>query len=215
MGEKLGTESKKEITANNIVIAVLAVMLFSHVLSLANELYDLAATTLPDYWTMAKEGLIVAAFAFGLYHTIRGTLSSAKLGFVIVAYLVVFLLYDLVMESTLWRGSVPGDMNSAKNVLNRIFVYIQLFIGAVAAFFYFIKNSNKKIWVVLIVVVYALYIIRNVYCIVDSICYQVQNYYSEPISPFVTRDLAATLAKVPFWIVMIYQAIILYKKRKA
>ena len=160
-----------------------------------------------------KAIFLVTIFTYGLFQAVKESLSPKKIGTIIVAYFISLFIYSLILEiphlaRNYWNFDFANTLNYYLNVLFRL---IQYALGAVAAFLFFIRKNNKKIVAVLLVVICAIRIIYNIrYFICDMGDFDVY----QPLNRSVLSITISNLSPVILFCLIIFQVIILYKKRK-
>ena len=145
-------------SANNVMIALYAFVVISYFVTIVDILIRVPFLELPlksgniddshiELLITQVLGLVIRMlfFAYGFFHAIRGTLSPKKMGAVIMAYfgsMCITTDHGVFARGTIWQLIAVG-----------IFLILPNMIGAVAAFFYFIRSKNAKIWLYTILTV--------------------------------------------------------------
>ena len=138
--------------ANGIMIALYAFVIISSVITAADIVlrfpFKSEAIDYSDMQLIVIHllGLFCQAtlFFYGLFHAVKGTLSSKRMGIVIVAYFCV-----ICITSTGNYSKITAWQIAAVEVA-RIIPYV---LGAIASVFYYVFNNNNKLFPGMIYVV--------------------------------------------------------------
>ena len=199
-------------TANNIMTALYAVTLLALTLPFIDALLTQSIT--PDSFKGNIPALIatvlkIIIFTYGLINAIKGSLSPKRMGAVIGAFFLSNCIANSNALSVLFSQITlskiqPGDLLmiigfSAFSLLPGI-------CGAVAAFFFFIKNKKQIIWPVLIMTVSCIGILFSAFG-----KFSILIRYSEEYSLIHTLGLILSIA---VFALIICQTVTLMRKRK-
>ena len=201
-------------TANNIMIALYAVALIGLIVPMLNAMLtrdmgiDILTSTVVV--TLIAFALKVFAFGYGLVNAIKGSLSPKRMGAVIGAF---FTAMCITSAETLTRV-FPRNILSVefKNGvflnLAAIFVLLMLpgILGALATFFFFMKNSKHKIWPVLIMLTSSWLILMQAVSTGTML-----TRYNES---YTLQNTLSLILNTAIYALIIYQTITLLRKRK-
>ena len=191
---------------NNIMIVVYALVVLSYLITVVDIVIRL--TLVPDNaMNPASINLLViqvlglsipiAAFLYGLVNAVRGTLSPKKLGAILVAYFAASIIADTnrMMPLKAWQyfAAIGVDV-----------VLPNLFAG-IAAFYYFIKADNRKVWICLIALASIWGILWAVITMYPSI--------SGAGERLALKSTFGTVLSISIYVLILFQTYILYKKR--
>lgn len=190
--------------ANNVMIGLYACIVFSFVATmidiiirfpLQSEYIDYSDIELIVINVL---GLVIQSvfFAYGLVHSLRGSLSPKRMGIVIAA----FFSSMCITSST----NIPKDATWQMLILVIILI-IPSVVGAVTSILFFICGRNHKRLPVLVYLSSIFGIVRILLSIIQTI------YYSnQPVSMNTTIGM---LLKISIYGLIIYQTNVLCKKR--
>ena len=201
-------------TANNIMIALYAVALIGLIVPMLNAMLtrdlgiDILTSTIVV--TLIAFALKVFAFGYGLVNAIKGSLSPKRMGAVIGAF---FAAMCITSAETLTRVFPPNIISvEFKNgdllKVAAIFVLMMLpgILGALATFFFFMKNSKHKIWPVLIMLTSSWLILMQAVSTGTML-----TRYNES---YTLKNTLSLILNNAVYALIIYQTITLLKKRK-
>lgn len=203
--------------ANNIMIALYAIVVLYYSIDLVNEL--LALYVQPDKylwnWGIAISALKIVIFTYGLVTAIRGTLSPKKMGVVIVAFLGLKILNFFI---ELAEGFyLDGTAMSMRGIwLDCIFSIVLV----LAVLILFIGKKNQIIWLLVISFLSLVKIIRNLIDCYDIISFaRFNNSLPEDqrwimVSDTTYSSVISLLLPVALYALIIFQTYTLYRKRK-
>ena len=203
--------------ANNIMIALYAIVVLYYSIDLVNEL--LALYVQPDKylwnWGIAISALKIVIFTYGLVTAIRGTLSPKKMGVVIVAFLGLKILNFFI---ELAEGFyLDGTAMSMRGIwLDCIFSIVLV----LAVLLLFIGKKNQIIWLLVISFLSLVKIIRNLIDCYDIISFaRFNNSLPEDqrwimVSDTTYSSVISLLLPVALYALIIFQTYTLYRKRK-
>ena len=203
--------------ANNIMIALYAIVVLYYSIDLVNEL--LALYVQPDKylwnWGIAISALKIIIFTYGLVTAIRGTLSPKKMGVVIVAFLGLKILNFFI---ELAEGFyLDGTSMSMRGIwLDCIFSIVLV----LAVLILFIGKKNQIIWLLVISFLSLVKIIRNLIDCYDIISFaRFNNSLPEDqrwimVSDTTYSSVISLLLPVALYALIIFQTYTLYRKRK-
>ncbi|MBP5598141.1 MAG: helix-turn-helix transcriptional regulator [Pseudobutyrivibrio sp.] len=203
--------------ANNIMIALYAIVVLYYSIDLVNEL--LALYVQPDKylwnWGIAISALKIVIFTYGLVTAIRGTLSPKKMGVVIVAFLGLKILNFFI---ELAEGFyLDGTAMSMRGIwLDCIFSIVLV----LAILILFIGKKNQIIWLLVISFLSLVKIIRNLIDCYDIISFaRFNNSLPEDqrwimVSDTTYSSVISLLLPVALYALIIFQTYTLYRKRK-
>lgn len=203
--------------ANNIMIALYAIVVLYYSIDLVNEL--LALYVQPDKylwnWGIAISALKIVIFTYGLVTAIRGTLSPKKMGVVIVAFLGLKILNFFI---ELAEGFyLDGTSMSMRGIwLDCIFSIVLV----LAVLILFIGKKNQIIWLLVISFLSLVRIIRNLIDCYDIISFaRFNNSLPEDqrwimVSDTTYSSVISLLLPVALYTLIIFQTYTLYRKRK-
>ncbi|MBR5650041.1 helix-turn-helix domain-containing protein [Pseudobutyrivibrio sp.] len=203
--------------ANNIMIALYAIVVLYYSIDLVNEL--LALYVQPDKylwnWGIAISALKIVIFTYGLVTAIRGTLSPKKMGVVIAAFLGLKILNFFI---ELAEGFyLDGTSMSMRGIwLDCIFSIVLV----LAVLILFIGKKNQIIWLLVISFLSLVKIIRNLIDCYDIISFaRFNNSLPEDqrwimVSDTTYSSVISLLLPVALYALIIFQTYTLYRKRK-
>lgn len=203
--------------ANNIMIALYAIVVLYYSIDLVNEL--LALYVQPDKylwnWGIAISALKIVIFTYGLVTAIRGTLSPKKMGVVIVAFLGLKILNFFIelAEGFYFDGT---SMSMRGIWLDCIFSIVLV----LAVLILFIGKKNQIIWLLVISFLSLVKIIRNLIDCYDIISFaRFNNSLPEDqrwimVSDTTYSSVISLLLPVALYALIIFQTYTLYRKRK-
>lgn len=203
--------------ANNIMIALYAIVVLYYSIDLVNEL--LALYVQPDKylwdWGIAISALKIIIFTYGLVTAIRGTLSPKKMGVVIAAFLGLKILNFFI---ELAEGFyLDGTSMSMRGIwLDCIFSIVLV----LAVLILFIGKKNQIIWLLVISFLSLVKIIRNLIDCYDIISFaRFNNSLPEDqrwimVSDTTYSSVISLLLPVALYALIIFQTYTLYRKRK-
>ncbi|MBO4458576.1 MAG: helix-turn-helix transcriptional regulator [Butyrivibrio sp.] len=216
--------------ANNVMIFFYAVLIFSFLAVMSwsvltqdwKYLINWAAKcndplSIVNIVVVILGGIVrVAIFTYGLIQSINGNLSPKKIGLIMVAYYASF-----IFEFTEDLINVYGPRTECSFV--SLFCHLPEVIGAVSAFVYFIRKNNKVIWPGLLLGASIWKVIETVKNSVIYISYVIERYTEEnqfhdgltfQRKLYIYRSLLIMVSELLICGLIIYQVIVLYRKRK-
>ena len=145
-------------TANNIMTALYAVALIVLIVPMLNAAltgnWEIDKVTSTIIVTLISFALKVFAFGYGLVNAIKGSLSPKRMGAVIGAFFTAMCITNAEVLTRVFPPNILSVEFKNGEILRvaAIFLLQMLpgIIGALATFFFFIRNSKHKIWPVLI-----------------------------------------------------------------
>ena len=212
--------------ANNVVIALYALTAFSllmQVMSFISQDIIAIATRHPGVIVDDHEVILTAVpqisyvlqmfvIMFGLIQAIKGTLSPKRIGATIIAFLAAETLAETVIY-------VSQYVRFAENLKLTLFILkiIPGIIIAVSAFFFFIRKSKKIIWFILISIVSIVIMLGSIFAYASLISMSIDmNTQAEQQQGFISAiGPRYFFPRVALYGLFLYQALILWKKRKA
>jgi hypothetical protein len=210
-------------TGNELLIAIYALVVLARLLQLINvfsaslPVLNLANSMTTTYaLTVSLLGilehvLIIAAFSYGLIQAIKGSLTPSRAGMTLVTYFCIVLVYNLVFYLSILANHQWNFEILKLNLFNWLYYLIELAVGLLSAYFFFIRNSNKRIWPVLLLLVSVVKIFRRIIEIT-----QIYKNSEVDVSPFhnsITTLAVDVLPSMLLFGLIIYQVITLYRKR--
>ena len=140
----------------------------------------------------------IAAFLYGLVHAVRGTLSPKRMGTVLVAYFAACIIAatNHMMPLKAWQQfAVMGVRVVLPNML-----------AGIAAFYYFIRVDNRKIWICLLALTSVWGIFQAVITLYPAML-GTEEFLALNISTRLVLSIAID-------VLVLYQTYTLYKKRR-
>ena len=139
----------------------------------------------------------IVAFLYGLVNAVRGSLSPKRMGAVLVAYFVACIITDTnhMMPLKAWQYFAAMGVS----------VVIPNLLAGIAAFFYFIRVDNRKIWICLIA-------LTSIWGIFQAII----TMYPAVIGAgeFLALNISSRIVlSIAIYVLILYQTYTLYKKR--
>ncbi|MBR4670677.1 MAG: helix-turn-helix domain-containing protein [Butyrivibrio sp.] len=219
--------------ANNILIMLYAFIVVSFLILILDELTTNiiaistgtrepalnGTSTVIEISGQIRNVLYMIIFAYGLVHALKGTLSPKRVGAVIVSFFSLELLYLNVGYISLFI-ECPSLWDHA-HILEP-FVLIPLvnisgyLIIVLSAFFFFIRNSKRIIWMILLCAFFAIRIITTVWGYLGTFSLRMGTstdmFWEQDCSD--THLIVSSLFQIILFGLFIYQTITLYKKRK-
>ena len=192
---------------NGIMIVVYAFVVFIHLITVADIIVrltsvpsDVISPELIDLLVIQVLGLSIpiVAFLYGLVNAVRGTLSSKRLGAILVAFFAISIVVtdaNRMMPLKAWQYFA---------VIGAGVVLLNLLAG-IATFFFFIKADNRKIWVCLIA-------LTSVWGIIRAIMIRHPAMFGTGVPLALNISLRIVLS-IAIYVLIIYQTYTLYKKR--
>lgn len=208
-----GKEMKKEVernpvienkAANNIMIMFYAFVVVSFIISVVDIIlrfpFQSEAIGYSDIQLIVIHvlGLLIQItfFSYGLFQAVRGTLSPKRMGVVIMAFFGAMCITTTGNYSNLSAGQVAAV---------GVTLIVPCVLGAIASFFYYIRNDKNKIIPGLIYVVS----IWGIFLIIIS---NIQMFRS---GQFLSMNSTINLVlKIAIYGLVLYQTYILGIKRK-
>ena len=187
---------------NSIMIVVYAFVVLLHLITIVDIIVRL--TFVPSN-TISQEliellviqvlglSIPVVAFLYGLVNAIRGTLSPKRLGAILVAFFAISIVAtktNHMMQLKAWQYfAVIGAGVVLPNLL-----------AGIAAFFFFIRADNRKIWICLIA-------LTSVWGIIWHTA------MFETDMPLALNISSGIVLSIAIYVLILYQTYTLYKKR--
>ena len=225
-------------TINNLTIALLALITLSYFWEIAWRAMfwyvDKDANFFSE-WSVALGPMVfVIIFSYGLYHAIRDTLTPKHIGVILITYFAI----ELIIDGGFYLSNIGSSLTEIKEYsrgadkqyLIRSFLMFQLkglvtvffsyILGIVASFFHFIRQGIRKLWVNMIIIAAAIKIIDTLYIFGLNIAdqkFEVANSSNVEyfIVDFIIKEsVAQAILGIALCILIIYQAITLYRKRR-
>ncbi len=187
---------------NSVMIVVYALVVLSYLITVVDIVFRL--TLVPDdannpplinFLVIQVLGLSipVVAFLYGLVNAIRGTLSPKRLGAILVAFFAISIVAtktNHMMQLKAWQYfAVIGAGVVLPNLL-----------AGIAAFFFFIRADNRKIWICVIALTSVWGIIRH-------------TAMFETDMPLALNISSRIVLSIAIYALILYQTYTLYKKR--
>ena len=201
-------------TANNIMIALYAVALIGLIVPMLNALLtrdwgiDILTSTIVV--TLIAFALKVFAFGYGLVNAIKGSLSPKRMGAVIGAFFTAMCITSAETLTRVFPRNILSVEFKNGDFLNvaAIFVLLMLpgILGALATFFFFMKNSKHKIWPVLIMLTSSWLILMQAVSTGTML-----TRYNES---YTLQNTLSLILNTAIYALIIYQTITLLRKRK-
>ncbi len=191
---------------NNIMILLYAFVVLSYLITVFDIVLRL--TLVPDNAMNSSSiyllviqvlglSISIVAFLYGLVNAVRGSLSPKRMGAVLVAYFVACIITDTnhMMPLKAWQYfAVMG-----------VSVVLPNLLAGIAAFFYFIRAYNRKIWICLIV-------LTSIWGIFQAIII----LYPAALGAgeFLPLNSSSRIVlSIAIYVLILYQTYTLYKKR--
>ena len=154
-------------TANHIMIVLYSFVVLSFMVTVVDILIGLQASEAAKYsdihviaiWILAL-AIQIAAFLYGLFHAVKGTLAPKRMGAVIAAYYAAICItnvYSLL--------GFTGPLRWQMVVSGAISMIIPNIVGAIASYFYFIRYNKHALCINLIVITSIWGIFRSAFTI--------------------------------------------------
>ena len=187
---------------NSVMIVVYALVVLSYLITVVDIVFRL--TLVPDdannpplinFLVIQVLGLSIpiVAFLYGLVNAIRGTLSPKRLGAILVAFFAISIVAtkaNHMMQLKAWQYfAVIGAGVVLPNLL-----------AGIAAFFFFIRADNRKIWICVIALTSVWGIIRH-------------TAMFETDMPLALNISSRIVLSIAIYVLILYQTYTLYKKR--
>ena len=223
-------------TINNLTIALLALITLSYFWEIAwRVMYWCINGDMGFYseWKVAfAPMLFLIVFSYGLYHAIRDTLSPKHIGIILITYFAVELifeggfflsgLFDSIMEIKEYVREVdkPYAIKSTIQFQLRgvLTVFLPFILGIVASFFHFIREGKRKLWVNMITIASVIRTMYTVFVFVNRM--HIPRIEADDIANNFLMDImikdsvAQAVLEIVLYILIIYQAVTLYRKRR-
>lgn len=201
-------------TANNIMIALYAVALIGLIVPMLNAMLtrdmgiDILTSTVVV--TLIAFALKVFAFGYGLVNAIKGSLSPKRMGAVIGAFFTAMCITSAETLTRVFPRNILSVEFKNGDFLNvaAIFVLLMLpgILGALATYFFFMKNSKHKIWPVFIMLTSSWLILMQAVSTGTML-----TRYNES---YTLQNTLSLILNIAVYALIIYQTITLLKKRK-
>lgn len=191
---------------NNIMIVLYAFIVFSFMVRVLDVVYrlpmasndvELGAIEVIAF-SLVGAVLQIVVFIFGLVNSIKGTLSPKRMGVVNVVFFGAMCLSE---------NNYLFHVETWKMVGVLVLLTIPSLAGAVASFMYYINNKNHSILIAMIILPAVWGIIRNTASSIIMIRSSIDG-----ISLYASIN---TLLTISIYVLIIYQTMILLKKRMA
>ena len=192
---------------NNIVIVLYAFVVLSYLITVFDIVIrlilvpDNAINSSTIYFLVIQVvglSISIAAFLYGLVHAVRGTLSPKRMGAVLVAYFAACIVTAASHRMPLkaWQQfAVMGVRVVLPNML-----------AGIAAFYYFIRVDNRKIWICLISFTSVWGIFQAVITLYPTML---------GAEEFLALNISSRLVlSIAIDVLVLYQTYTLYKKRR-
>lgn len=211
--------------ANNVVIALYAFTAISFLVQVLNlifqDIVEIATrhpgVVIDDYAVITSAApqivyiLQMIVITYGLIQAIKGTLSPKRIGAVIISFFAAEFLAETVVYV---RQCIRFTENP--ELLLFLVKIIPGIIIALSAYFFFIRKSQKNIWFILISVVSIIKMLGTVYAYVCMIFWRIDmNTQVEQGQAIFSEFGQFFVLRVALYGLFLYQALILWKKRKA
>ena len=208
---------------NNIMIVLYAAVVFSYLIAgvgvvvrvLASESFQLVPFQICQFIGITVS---IAAFIYGLICVVSGTLSPKRMGAVLIAYFLASFITDVdkIIEGIVLNESSPSTLRTwmAITIMAIAFV-LPMVWGAMSAFFFFIRNQNRKIWAISIAIVSIWGICQAIYSLYISVVLtklSVNNTITLPLLEAENQYAKAVLL-IAIYMLLLYQTYTLYQKR--
>ncbi len=209
---------------NNIMIVLYAAVVISYLISavgIAVRMFALEAFQLIPVQVIFQFtgiGVSIAAFIYGLISAVKGTLSPKRMGAVLIAYFMSSFIIDAdgAFEMFFLSGASLMFFRTWKIIaVTTIISFVPMALGSVAAFFFFIRSQNRKIWAFAIAAVSLWGIIcavNSLYVSVIVVKVNVKAGITEPVLSAEYYSVRAVLL-IAIYVLGLYQTYTLYKKR--
>ena len=139
----------------------------------------------------------IASFSFGLFNSIRETLSPKRTGIVIVAYFVAMCMTSMEMMT-------EGDRYFRFAIIMRLLIpYI---LGTVSSYLYFMRNKNS--------IVFRIFIYAISTAEISVILYSNYTYMKVIPNEILMTNTISMILNVAIYGLIIYQTYTLNRKRK-
>ncbi len=192
--------------ANNMMIVLYAFVVLSYLITVFDIVLRL--TLVPDnamnpssiYLLVIQVlglSISIVAFLYGLVNAIKGSLSPKRMGAVLVAYFVACIIADTnhMMPLKAWQYFAAMGVS----------VVLPNLLAGIAAFFYFIKVDNRKIWLCLIALTSIHGIFRTIITLYPAVL---------GAGEFLALNISSRIVlSIAIYVLILYQTYTLYKKR--
>ena len=201
-------------TANNIMTALYAVALIVLIVPMLNAAltgnWEIDKVTSTIIVTLISFALKVFAFGYGLVNAIKGSLSPKRMGAVIGAFFTAMCITNAEVLTRVFPPNILSVEFKNGEILRvaAIFLLQMLpgIVGALATFFFFIRNSKHKIWPVLIMLTASWLILLQAVS-TGTMLTRFNDFYS-------LKNTLGLILNTAVCALIIYQTITLLKKRK-
>ena len=212
-------ENKK---ANNFIIVFYTFVVFSRIF----QFVDVLSRCIPpmklwdfiklypynfsmSFITWLKILLIISVFSYGLVQAVKREFTPKKVGAVIFSYFTVSFICTIAVDIVLCAQNNWDATFLEMNIVNFVLYSIQFAIGAVASYFYFIRNYNKIFWPILILLVSGIGIFAKLLDVFSTSLADLPKWHID-----LTSFLVDEITPIILFSLVIYQVVMLYLKRK-
>ena len=201
-------------TANNIMTALYAVALIVLIVPMLNAAltgnWEIDKVTSTIIVTLISFALKVFAFGYGLVNAIKDSLSPKRMGAVIGAFFTAMCITNAEVLTRVFPPNILSVEFKNGEILRvaAIFLLQMLpgIVGALATFFFFIRNSKHKIWPVLIMLTASWLILLQAVS-TGTMLTRFNDFYS-------LKNTLGLILNTAVCALIIYQTITLLKKRR-
>ena len=204
--------------ANNIMIALYAVVVLSMIIPIIDQLLRIPGTKEPFFELANTPGvriiltsavIKIICFIFGLVNALRGMFSPKRMGVVIVGFFIANSISTFSILPQLTFSSIHGLFLRGVGWQTLVVMLIPLTpnaVAAIAAFVYFLWGKKQIVWPVLV-------IFTSVFQIVITIASKITilNRYSDL---FTMNQTLTIILSIAIYGLFIFQTITLVIKRK-
>ncbi|WP_051594123.1 helix-turn-helix domain-containing protein [Butyrivibrio sp. AE3003] len=223
---------------NNMVIALYAVVVISFFIKIAERAMiffiqsfkSLSESRPMNYMQGSVDERIVIlryivyviVFSFALYHAIKDTLTPKKIGVMMMSYFITLFLLDgiIVIDyfGSFYASMIDGAPDSMrwlrKVVVELMRATVPGGIGALASYFFFIRENNRKVWVNMFTVISIVGIIGNMLNTYHDISKARMFFPAASMVTTTARETAADFVLgIAVFVLIVYQSNVLYRKR--
>jgi hypothetical protein len=178
-----------------------------------------------------EQVILMLVFGYGLFNTIRDTLTPKKIGIILIAFFTSFLIFHVVVLAVLNRGysdfyktfvvEGSGVMYYFQMILENLVIPAVLGIaGIVSSYFYFIRDGKRSIWRIMVILVSIAGVVIKAITVASKMSnLKFETINSSTASIVDTRLLASeNVSEIIFALAVyglaVYQVYALYRKRK-
>lgn len=165
--------------------------------------------------------IYVIIFLFALYHAIKDTLTPKKIGVMMMGFFITLFLLDGTIVFTYLKNFYVSLTDGVDTMIWLRKIVVELMqatvpgaIGAVASYFFFIREKNRKLWVNMITAIAIAGIIGNLYDTFHDLSKSRMFFPAASMVTTTARETAADFVLgIAVFVLIVYQTHVLYRKR--